>query len=83
MREQISEFEMDAVCGGKCYMNGNTGKLFFTHDNRIFQLDGVDALTALGLMNSFLGKCDDDADYDAKCIGALQSRGWIKVIGTR
>lgn len=82
MRQQIDDQNLDLVCGGKCYMNANTGKLLFTTDNRVFQLNGVSSYQALELMNSFLGQCDNDADFNSKCIDALTERGWVNEIGT-
>lgn len=79
----MKDFEVESVAGGKYKLNGNNGKLLFTTDKYIYQLQGIDPLEAQRFMNSFIGKYSTDEEYDNACISSMTSKGWIKVIGTR
>lgn len=82
MREQFTDDEVSTINGGKYKINGNNGKLLFTNDNRVFQLVNCQLFEAVSLLNSLMGQSSSDAEYDKKCIEALERNHWIRTIGT-
>ena len=82
MRVQFTDDEASMINGGKYKINGNNGKLLFTNDRRVFQLVNCQLFEAINLLNSLMGQSSSDAEYDQKCIAALENLGWIQTIGT-
>lgn len=77
MRQELNEFELNDVTGGRYYVNGNTKKVAWDTIPGAFKLKNCSVYQAMELMDSFRGTCSSQAEYDKKCYDALYAQGWI------
>lgn len=79
MREEINDFAVEQVSGGRYYLNSNNRKLAFsTMKGSVFTLNAnCNDYEAMALMDSLIGKYPTQAEYDAACVAALKAKGWI------
>lgn len=81
MKRIIDDNDLELVAGGRYYLNRNNNKLCFENVKEIYQLQNCTPYQAMDLMDSLIGKYDNQAQYDAACAAALKSKGWVTVIG--
>jgi len=77
MRQELNEFEVNDVTGGRYYVNGNTKKVAWDTIPGGYQLKNCSVYQAMELMDSFRGTCSSQEEYDKKCYDALAAKGWI------
>ena len=76
MKVELSAEEMGEIVGGAAYVNRNTGNVFFSKAGKCFKMKGT-ADEVATLCRSLIGHYATDEEFDAACIAALESKGWI------
>lgn len=77
MRQELNDFEVNGVTGGRYYVNGNTKKVAWDTIDEAQQLQNCSVYQAMEVMDSLRGTCATQAEYDQKCYDELRDRGWI------
>ncbi len=78
MKKELQDEELQAVSGGKVYVNGNTRRVGFTTIKGVFTLkDGVSPYQVLEACDAKIGQYPTDAEYDKACYDMMVSKGWI------
>lgn len=78
MRQELNEFELKDVTGGRYYVNGNTKKVAWDSIDRAYQLVNCTVYQAMEAMDSLKGTCATQNEYDHACFNLLKSKGWIQ-----
>jgi len=78
MRQELNDFEVNGVAGGRYYVNGNTKKVAFDTIRGGFQLINCSVYQAMEAMDGLRGTCSTQAEYDQACYNLLDKNGWIK-----
>lgn len=79
MRQELNDFELKDVSGGRYYVNGNTKKVAFDTIRGGFQLINCSVYQAMEAMDGLRGTCATQEEYDQACFNLLKSKGWIRV----
>ena len=77
MRQELNEFELNEVTGGRYYVNGNTKQGAWDTIPGAFQLVNCSVYQAMEAMDGLRGTCSSQAEYDQACYDLLKSNGWI------
>lgn len=78
MREELKDFELKEVAGGRYYVNGNTKKVAWDTIAGGHQLVNCSVYQAMEAMDGLKGTCSSQAEYDQACYDLLDSKGWIQ-----
>ena len=76
MREELKDFTVEQVSGGKVYVNGNTKKLAFDTIPGAFSFT-CEPYDILKECDKLIGKYRTNAEYDQACYNMLHDKGWI------
>jgi len=77
MRQELNDYEMKDVAGGRYYVNGNTKKVAFDTIRGGFQLKNCTVYQAMEAMDGLRGTCSTQEEYDQACYDLLSNNGWI------
>lgn len=78
MRQELNDYEVKEVSGGRYYVNGNTKKVAWDTIPRAYQLINCTVYQAMEAMDGLKGTCSSQAEYDQACYNLLDKNGWIK-----
>lgn len=78
MRQELNDYEVKDVAGGRYYVNGNTKKVAFDTIRGGFKLINCTVYQAMEAMDSLRGTCSSQEEYDRACYNLLDSKGWIQ-----
>ena len=76
MREELKDFELNEVTGGRYYVNGNTKKVAWDTISGAYTLK-CSVYQAMEYMDGLKGTCATQAEYDKACYDGLKAKGWI------
>ena len=79
MREEIKEAGLEAVNGGRYYLNSNNRKIAFsTLKGTVLTLNSnCNDYEAMALLDSLIGQYPNQEEYDKACVAALKAKGWV------
>lgn len=77
MKTELNMEDLEAVAGGKAYIDGNTNRIAFSTTKAMYQLKNCTAIQALALVDGMRGMYATEAEFDAACLAALQAKGWV------
>lgn len=77
MRTELNMDNLEQVAGGKAYIDGNTNRIAFSTTKQVYQLKNCSSIQALAIVDGLRGKYATEEEFDAACLAALQSKGWI------
>ena len=77
MRQELNDFDLKEVTGGRYYINGNTKKVAWDTISGAYSLKNCSVYQAMEVMDGLKGTCASQAEYDKKCYDTLKSKGWI------
>lgn len=82
MKQKINDLDVTAVSGGLYYVNTTNGKLVFDSRKEIFRIKG-NCYQAMEAMDSLIGTCATNEEYDNACVDLLNRMEMIEVIGSK
>ena len=77
MREELKDFQIEQVAGGRYYVNGNTKKVAWDTIDGAYKLKNCSVYDAMEAMDGLKGTCATQEEYDQACYDLLKANGWI------
>jgi len=79
MRQELNDFELNEVTGGRYYVNGNTKKVAWDNIPGAYKLINCSVYQAMEAMDGLRGTCKTQAEYDKACFDLLNKKGWLEI----
>ena len=77
MREELNDYDLKEVTGGRYYVNGNTKKVAWDTIPGAYKLK-CSVYQAMEAMDGLKGTCATQEEYDQACYNLLKNNGWIE-----
>ena len=76
MRQEMKDFEMEKVAGGRYFINTDRKLVCFQNVEGVYQLKCKPS-QAMDAMDELIGQYATEAEYDQACLAMLQANGWV------
>lgn len=76
MKKEINDLELEAVSGGRYFINTTKKLLCFQNVGGVYTLK-CSPYQAMEAMDGLIGQYKTEKEYDEACVALLQSKGWI------
>ena len=74
---ELHDEELDQVVGGTALICANTNRVAFSSTKEIYSFKNCTYRQVRDLCENLIGKYATEAEFDAACVSALKSKGWI------